>query len=65
MAIGTSGSVYPAAGMVVEAKRRRMLTVEVNVEPSENAHYFDHSVLGPAGTTLPELVESLIQRGLS
>lgn len=64
MAIGTSGSVYPAAGMVMEARSRGKLTVEVNLEPSENAHYFDHVVLGPAGTTLPELVESLIQLGL-
>ena len=56
MAVGTSGSVYPAAGMVAEAKRRRRLTVEVNLEPSENTHLFDIRVLGPAGKTLPELV---------
>ncbi len=60
LAVGTSGNVYPAAGMVVEARLRRKLTVEVNLEPSENAHMFEHCVLGPAGTTLPALVSKIV-----
>ena len=60
LAIGTSGSVYPAAGMVMEAKLHGKLTIEINLEPSENNQYFDYSILGPAGTTLPELVDRLL-----
>jgi NAD-dependent deacetylase len=62
VACGTSGSVYPAAGMVVEAKLRGRLTVEVNLEASETAHHFDLRVLGPAGTTLPRLVDEILAR---
>ena len=60
MACGTSGSVYPAAAMVLEAKLRGRLTVEVNLEASEQARHFDLSVLGPAGTTVPRLVEEIL-----
>jgi NAD-dependent deacetylase len=63
MACGTSGSVYPAAGMVLEAKLRGRLTVEANLEPSEQASHFDLSILGPAGTTLPRLVEEILAGG--
>ncbi len=60
LSIGTSGSVYPAAGMVVEAKRHGAVTIEANLEPSGNARWFDHQVLGPTGTTLPELVAEIV-----
>jgi NAD-dependent deacetylase len=60
MACGTSGSVYPAAAMVLHAKLRGRLTVEVNLEPSEQSRHFDVTVLGPAGTTLPGLVEEVL-----
>lgn len=59
-AIGTSGSVYPAAGFVAEAAARGAETVELNLEPSENAHAFDRRILGPASETVPAWVESLI-----
>jgi len=61
-AIGTSGSVYPAAGMVLEVRQRGGLTVEVNLEPSENTQWFEHRVLGPAGSTLPGLVSEIVDR---
>jgi len=60
MAVGTSGSVYPAAGMVLEAKLRQKLTIEVNLEASENTPFFDHHLRGPAGVVLPEFIDACL-----
>ena len=43
--IGTSGSVYPATGFVVEALRVSAQAVELNLEPSEGASLFCKSRL--------------------
>lgn len=59
-AIGTSGSVYPAAGFVAEAKRRGIPTVEINLEPSDTTGLFDERILGPATETVPDWVERLL-----
>jgi len=61
IAIGTSGHVYPAAGFVSEALSAGAITIEMNLEPSQNADTFHHSITGPAGTTVPELIERLIE----
>ena len=37
VAIGTSSSVYPAAGFVSEARALGIRTCEINLEPSDNA----------------------------
>jgi NAD-dependent deacetylase len=60
ISIGTSGNVYPAAGFVAEARRHGAHTVELNLEPSQMATAFHESILGPAGITLPALVEKLL-----
>jgi NAD-dependent deacetylase len=62
VSIGTSGSVYPAAGYVALARAMGIETCEVNLEPSENAHLFDRRVYGPASETLPALVDELLAR---
>lgn len=63
LAVGTSGSVYPAAGFVSEVRRRGgVRTVEFNVEPSETAHLFDEQRTGPAGTTVPAFVDEFLAR---
>lgn len=59
-AIGTSGTVYPAAGFVAEARRRGIPTVEINLEPSETARVFDEGLYGPATETVPAWVERLL-----
>lgn len=59
--IGTSGHVYPAAGFVSGARHYGALTVECNLEPSQNSEIFHESVIGPAGTTVPELVDQLLK----
>jgi NAD-dependent deacetylase len=60
LAVGTSGNVYPAADMVHEARKRGKLTVEANLEASQNAFAFHHRIIGPAGSTLPELVSEIV-----
>ena len=59
-AIGTSGSVYPAAGFVADARHRGARTLEINLEPSENAAVFDQRLLGPASETVPDWVAGLL-----
>lgn len=59
-AIGTSGSVYPAAGFVAEAAMAGAETVEINLEPSETAGLFGARILGPASETVPEWVDGLL-----
>lgn len=57
-AIGTSGTVYPAAGFVEEARRNNTLCVEVNM--AESGGPFDVRLIGPATVQVPRLVEALI-----
>lgn len=61
ISIGTSGNVYPAAGFVAEARRHGALTVEFNLEPSEQRSLFQQANYGPAGETLPGWVDRLLK----
>jgi NAD-dependent deacetylase len=54
--VGTSGSVYPAAGFVHIANQRRIRTIYVGPEEPLNANAFDEILLGPATQILPTLV---------
>jgi NAD-dependent deacetylase len=61
ISIGTSGSVYPAAGFVQEARfSAGARTVELNLERSEGAHLFDAGRYGPASEVVPAYVETLL-----
>lgn len=62
LSVGTSGTVYPAAGFVHTAKLHGRLTAEVNLQPSENADRFDIQLTGAAGVVLPALVKELLRR---
>ena len=53
VSIGTSGSVYPAAGFVAEARAAGIRTCEINLEPSDNHRLFDERRYGPATETVP------------
>lgn len=57
LAVGTSGVVYPAAGLVLDARGQGAETWLVNAEPPENRGAFQHFVQGPSGRVLPELFE--------
>lgn len=59
-AIGTSGAVYPAAGFVAAAREAGIPTVEMNLEPSDNAHLFDAARYGKASETAPAWVAEMI-----
>jgi len=59
LAIGTSGTVYPAAGFVSEV-RGRAHSVELNLEPSEGASQFDEAIHGPATQVVPAYVARLL-----
>ena len=61
LSIGTSGTVYPAAGFVQAIREAgRAHTVEVNLERSEAASLFDERRYGPATALVPALVEELL-----
>jgi NAD-dependent deacetylase len=60
ISIGTSGSVYPAAGFVAEARAAGAHTVELNLEPSEGISYFAEAIHGPATQVVPAYVERLL-----
>ncbi len=47
ISIGTSGHVYPAAGFVAQALYNNALTVELNLEPSQNSGMFTEGLYGP------------------
>ncbi len=59
-AIGTSGQVWPAAGFVELARDAGAETVEMNLDPIWPSSRFDRRIIGPAGTTVPQWVDSLI-----
>jgi NAD-dependent deacetylase len=56
LVVGTSGSVYPAAGFVHIANRRSFRTVYIGPEEPMNADAFDEVLLGTATEILPGLV---------
>jgi len=61
LCVGSSGVVYPAAGLVREMDYRRssgevVRTVYVGLERPDNADAFDDVVLGKAGEVLPSLL---------
>ena len=60
VAIGTSGSVYPAAGFVSEARGHGIRTCEINLEPSDNARQFDERRYGPVSKAVPAWIEDVL-----
>jgi NAD-dependent deacetylase len=60
LVIGTSGVVYPAAGMPEIAKRAGACIVEINPETTPLTGFVsDYIILGKAGEVLPAIVEEL------
>jgi NAD-dependent deacetylase len=55
LAIGTSGTVEPAASFAAHAKRHAR-TIYVGPEPPSNRYLFDEICLGKAGELLPSLL---------
>jgi len=55
--VGTSGIVYPAAGLVYTAKSSGSILVEINVEETEVSSIMNYSYFGKAGEILPQIFE--------
>jgi NAD-dependent deacetylase len=60
VSIGTSGAVYPAAGLVQQARNQGTATLELNLEPSQGSSWFDEARRGPASTLVPAWVEEML-----
>ncbi len=63
LAIGTSGVVQPAAGLLAEARARGAWTAEINPEPGALAAAADLSVPAAAEDALPEVEARLAAEG--
>jgi NAD-dependent deacetylase len=59
LSVGTSSVVYPAAGLVHEARRRGAFTVEINPEATEAAAAVDVALALPAELALPMIDQQL------
>ncbi|MCM5559087.1 NAD-dependent deacylase [Pleomorphomonas sp. JP5] len=63
LSIGTSGTVYPAADFVREARQAGALTVELNLEASRRGYgLFDIEIEGKASECVPTFVRDLLGR---
>ncbi|TEW51750.1 NAD-dependent protein deacylase [Psychromonas sp. RZ5] len=62
IAIGTSGTVYPAAGFVEEVQSVGADSIEINLEPSDVHSHFDTVQQGKATELVPELVKTLLAK---
>ncbi len=62
IAIGTSGTVYPAAGFVEEAKSVGAFSIEVNLDPSAIHSHFDKTEQGKATQLVPQLVQNILDK---
>ena len=59
LVVGTSGLVYPAAGLVELARRVSASIIEINKEQTAASDLADISLLGSSGQVLPQLVQAL------
>ena len=59
LTIGTSSVVYPAAGLVHEARRRGAFTAEINLEPTPASAHVDLAIQGAADQLLPNIAQRL------
>lgn len=63
VAIGTSGTVYPAAAFAQDATRAGAWCLELNAEASATAPDFDALRLGPATRLVPDWVNEVLTHG--
>ncbi len=62
ISIGTSGSVYPAAGFIdYVTARGPCRTVELNLESSQGGQVFDDAAYGPATEIVPNYIEIILK----
>jgi len=61
ISIGTSGNVYPAAGLVQIANQIGAKSIEMNLERSNTASQFDSAIYGKASEIVPNWVNQLLK----
>ncbi|HYO89234.1 MAG TPA: NAD-dependent deacylase [Candidatus Limnocylindrales bacterium] len=61
LVVGTSGLVYPAADMPMDAHDRGVPVIEVNPKPTALTAVADVLIAAPSGEALPELVRLLAE----
>ncbi|MEE9466649.1 MAG: NAD-dependent deacylase [Candidatus Neomarinimicrobiota bacterium] len=55
ISVGTSGTVWPAAGFPQVARQNGARCLEINPEPNEMSHLYDQTYRAPAAEVLPLL----------
>jgi NAD-dependent deacetylase len=55
--VGTSATVYPAAGLAPLARSFGAQVIEVNIEPTPVSGLVDCALSGPSGEILPQVIE--------
>ena len=61
LSIGTSGVVYPAAG-IVETTPADCQRIEFNLDDTPTSSHFDTTLRGPSSETLPNWVQSFVEQ---
>jgi NAD-dependent deacetylase len=59
LVVGTSAIVYPAAGLILQAKENDAAVIEINLTATDASRYADVCLHGPSGVILPSLVKRL------
>jgi NAD-dependent deacetylase len=60
LSIGTSGNVYPAAGLIDVAYQNGACVIEINPEPTAFSRLAHLTLRAPAGEVLPALTEAIL-----
>jgi len=59
LVVGTSAVVYPAAGLIVAAKRSGAKVIEINLAETDASYHADVRLTGPSGALLPGLLKAI------
>jgi len=62
LSIGTSGEVYPAAGLPAMADEHGAYVIEINTQDTALSDFVDESLFGAAAAVMPELVGLMNRR---
>ncbi|MEZ5794459.1 NAD-dependent deacylase [Albidovulum sp.] len=60
VSIGTSGTVYPAAGFAAAARAAGARSLQLNLEPPRKTGLFDAARQGPASIIVPDWVDEML-----
>ncbi len=59
LVVGTSATVYPAAGLIHIARRHQARVIVINTQPSDASGLADVELIGASGSLLPRLLDNL------